>query len=56
LVNRPTPQAGDKASLYNSLDTLDNYPQSLINTRKITRYARSKIFDLEKRPDFIPTF
>jgi hypothetical protein len=56
FVYRSTANAGDKAHPHNSLDTLDNYPQSLINTRKKSLSACSKIFDLEKRPDFSPSF
>jgi hypothetical protein len=56
FVYRPDSNAGDKAHPHNSLDTLGNYQQSLINTRKKSLSACSKIFDLEKRPDFSPTF
>jgi hypothetical protein len=56
LVYRSLIHRGDKAHPHNSLDTLGNYPQSLINTRKKSLSACSKIFDLEKRPDFSPTF
>jgi len=56
LVDRSIDQSREKASPQNSLDTLINNPKSLINTRKKSLSACSKIFDLEKRPDFSPTF
>jgi hypothetical protein len=50
LVYRSLIHRRDKAHPHNSLDTLGNYPQSLINTRKKSLSACSKISFLKKGP------